>query len=165
MYGEICRKKIIVLLYLQFVYQMVSQVLRDILMPAFPNTCGSGGAYRGHGSNPPRIIHQTGKSGRASVNPNSYSNSQIFLPTMNHKSENKTDLPFQGQYKNMFGGSEQLPSTPQALKTNKKKSLHCLKLIDVESSWVHIPFGVNWRNVHSLYSNILVITVRLKFHF
>lgn len=37
--------KIIVLLYLQFVYQMVSQVLCDILVPAFPYTCGSWGAY------------------------------------------------------------------------------------------------------------------------
>lgn len=85
-------KKIIVPFYLQFVYQMVSQVLRDILMPAFPYTCGSGGAYRGHGSNPPRIVHQTGKNRRASVNPNSHNNSQMFLRTINQKSETNSDL-------------------------------------------------------------------------
>lgn len=40
---------------------MVSQVLRDVLVPAFSYTCGSGGAYGGHGSESRRIIQQTVK--------------------------------------------------------------------------------------------------------
>lgn len=40
---------------------MVSQVLRDVLVPAFSYTCGSGGAYGGHGSESRRIIQQTAK--------------------------------------------------------------------------------------------------------
>lgn len=64
-------------LYLQFVYQMVSQVLRDVLVPAFPYTCCSGGPYGGHGSDSPRIIQQTESNGRASFTSNSHNNYEM----------------------------------------------------------------------------------------
>lgn len=134
---------------------MVSQVLRDVLMPAFPYTCGSGRAYGGHGSEPPRIIQQTERNRRASVSSNSHNhqmwhqNIKILRPVGPYR-----DPPFQW-CKHRFGGSEMLISTP--LGSKKKCILH-----DNDRWEPMSPYPI-WCKLRNYISSMDFWSVRLTF--